>query len=214
MATTLQERRQLDRMARRRKIQRVARRIFSERGFAGTTIEDIARKSGLSVGAIYLYFKSKEELYVSLLQESLELFASEVQRLLAGATDPRVQLRAVWDLFVDWSPTWKEFFRILPSANTAPERTRPRPSPRPTRLTGSSSLRDRVSDEVAQALAQAAARGFAAIATIIEGGIAQGVYRAECRETATDVLWATFTGLVALQEARESLEFPAPDFVA
>src|SRR5256885_1243159 len=113
MATSITERRQLDRAARRRKIQRVARRIFAERGFAGTTIEDIARKANFSVGAIYLYFKSKEDLYLSLLQESLTEFQIEVATVLATADDARAQLRAVWDLFVRFARTFKELFRLF-----------------------------------------------------------------------------------------------------
>ena len=50
-----QERKAAERQARRRRIQRVARKLFADRGFQRTTIEDVARRAGLSVGAIYLY---------------------------------------------------------------------------------------------------------------------------------------------------------------
>ncbi len=119
MATTLSERRQLDRQARRRKIQRVARRIFSERGFAGTTIEEIARRAGLSVGAIYLYFKSKEDLYVSLLQDSLDQLAVELEHILVPPGDARAQLRAAWELLSALGPTFREFLRIFPTHERA-----------------------------------------------------------------------------------------------
>ncbi|HJZ86657.1 MAG TPA: helix-turn-helix domain-containing protein [Polyangia bacterium] len=208
MATTLSERRQLDRQARRRKIQRVARRIFSERGFAGTTIEEIARRAGLSVGAIYLYFKSKEDLYVSLLQDSLDLLAVELERILVQPGDARAQLRAAWELLSALGPTFREFLRILPSVQAAPARAKARPEPSAALPT----LRERISVEVAAALTEAGDRSFALIGRIVEAGVAQGVFRPQCKRSATDLLWATFTGLVALHDARESLELPAPDF--
>ena len=57
-----QERKRQERQARRHRIQDAARPVFFERGFARTSIEDIAKQAQLSVGAIYLYFKSKEDL--------------------------------------------------------------------------------------------------------------------------------------------------------
>jgi len=199
MATTLKERRHLDRMARRRSIQRIARRAFGERGFGGATIEDIARKAGLSVGAIYLYFKGKEELSVSLLQDSLERLAAEMEGVLVEPDEPRSRLRAAWQLLVEWSPTFRDLFRILPPVDAT---------------SAGSSLRQRVSDEVAAGLAQAAARSLALVAMVIGEGVAAGAYRAECRETGPYLLWATFAGLIGLQGATESLDFAAPDFAA
>lgn len=48
--------------ARRRQILDAARRCFARKGFAGTSMGDIVRESGLSTGAIYSYFKGKDEL--------------------------------------------------------------------------------------------------------------------------------------------------------
>ena len=68
--TNAQERKAQERQARRRRIQEAARSVFSERGYAGASIELIARAAQLSVGAIYLYFRSKEDLYVSLIEDA------------------------------------------------------------------------------------------------------------------------------------------------
>jgi AcrR family transcriptional regulator len=42
-----------------------ALRVFGERGFHGATIGDVVRESGLSVGAIYTYFKGKDDLFLA-----------------------------------------------------------------------------------------------------------------------------------------------------
>ena len=49
----------------RERIVNAATRVFSERGFHRATMQDIVRASGLSVGAIYTYFKSKDELILA-----------------------------------------------------------------------------------------------------------------------------------------------------
>jgi len=47
----------------RDRIVAAAIRVFTDRGY-GATVKDVVRDSGLSVGAIYTYFKSKEELFL------------------------------------------------------------------------------------------------------------------------------------------------------
>jgi len=60
---------------------------FGERGFHHATMQDIVRRSGLSVGAIYTYFKSKDELFVAMcdstVEETIDALAA---RLPAGSS--------------------------------------------------------------------------------------------------------------------------------
>jgi len=46
----------------RQSIIKAARIVFESRGYDGTTISDVAQRANISVGAVYLYFKNKEEL--------------------------------------------------------------------------------------------------------------------------------------------------------
>jgi len=49
----------------RDRIVAAALRVFGELGFHGATIQDVVRESGLSVGAIYTYFKGKDDLFLA-----------------------------------------------------------------------------------------------------------------------------------------------------
>ncbi len=51
--------------ARRRQILDAAAALFAERGFARTSMNDVVRKSGLSMGAVYRYFPSKADLVIA-----------------------------------------------------------------------------------------------------------------------------------------------------
>lgn len=60
------------RAARREQVLEAARRCFSENGFHATSMDDVIRLSGLSAGAVYQYFRSKDDLIVAAAAESLE----------------------------------------------------------------------------------------------------------------------------------------------
>jgi AcrR family transcriptional regulator len=49
----------------RERIVAAALRVFGERGYHGATIADVVRESGLSVGAIYTWFKGKDDLFLA-----------------------------------------------------------------------------------------------------------------------------------------------------
>ena len=56
----------------RQRIAAAALRVFGEHGFHRATIQDVVRESGLSVGAIYTYYKSKDELFLSICDMTVE----------------------------------------------------------------------------------------------------------------------------------------------
>ncbi len=70
--------------------------LFIEKGFAATRVEDIARRAGLSKGAVYLYFPSKEALLEGLVRRALTPIAdSALDRIRDYRGDPRVVITQV-----------------------------------------------------------------------------------------------------------------------
>lgn len=59
------------RMVAKEKILEAASKVFSVKGFEKTRMEDVAMKAGISKGTIYLYFKSKYDLFVALKKQRL-----------------------------------------------------------------------------------------------------------------------------------------------
>jgi len=57
--------------ARPEEIISAALEVFADRGFAVTTLEDIARKAGVTKGTIYLYFENKEALFKALIRGTI-----------------------------------------------------------------------------------------------------------------------------------------------
>src|SRR4051794_24632085 len=79
----------------RERILSAAERIFARHGFFAAKVSDVAKEAGVADGTIYLYFKSKDDLLISLFGRRMQ----QVNATLKGATDghrsPREQLRAL-----------------------------------------------------------------------------------------------------------------------
>ncbi|WP_055491034.1 TetR/AcrR family transcriptional regulator [Streptomyces sp. TP-A0356] len=73
------------REARRAEIVAAARRCFSRDGFHKTSMPDIAKEAGVSVGAPYRYFSGKEEIILELAGDAFRLIFEPVERLVGGA---------------------------------------------------------------------------------------------------------------------------------
>ncbi|HEX6542266.1 MAG TPA: helix-turn-helix domain-containing protein [Ktedonobacterales bacterium] len=69
MATTPPTKRQEQAMARRRQLIETALHLFSEKGYRGTSVRDIARSAGVNEGLLYHYFDSKADLFRAVLDE-------------------------------------------------------------------------------------------------------------------------------------------------
>lgn len=50
----------------KRKIERAALALFTRKGFHGTTVREIARKAGVSMGNLYIYYPTKEDIFIGL----------------------------------------------------------------------------------------------------------------------------------------------------
>jgi AcrR family transcriptional regulator len=86
--------------ARREHVLAAAREAFVELGLEGASLREIARRAGYTAGAIYGYFASKEDVYATLLGESLERLNARVagaQRPAAATdgADDELRLRAL-----------------------------------------------------------------------------------------------------------------------
>ncbi len=85
----------------RDRIVRAAIEVFAEHGFHRATMQDIVRKSGLSVGAIYTYFKSKSELILAGCDLITDQELGELRERLATVTDFRERVATALGFFFD-----------------------------------------------------------------------------------------------------------------
>jgi TetR/AcrR family fatty acid metabolism transcriptional regulator len=68
-------------------------RVFARTGFFNSRVSDIAREAGIASGTIYLYFKTKDEILVTLFREKMAGFVSTLRKEIAGEPDAPAKLR-------------------------------------------------------------------------------------------------------------------------
>ena len=83
----------------RDRINRAALELFAEKGVDQTTIGDIARGAGISEGAIYRHYPSKDELIWQLFSSNYAALAERLDMLQAREADPRDKLRVLVQAF-------------------------------------------------------------------------------------------------------------------
>jgi AcrR family transcriptional regulator len=84
----------------RQSILESSKMLFSHRGFFNTSISDIVRETGFSVGSIYTYFKSKDEIIKSIVEERWQQWYQQLEKTLAAEMGPERKIQILIDRFL------------------------------------------------------------------------------------------------------------------
>ena len=89
-----------------------ARSEFASKGFANATVDGIADRAGVAKGTVYLYFSSKNDLFLELLRQGILELHENARREINAATDARGKLRAFLHARIEYCSRNRDFFRI------------------------------------------------------------------------------------------------------
>jgi AcrR family transcriptional regulator len=103
----------LPRPARRRQLLGAARDVFVAQGYHSAAMDEIAERAGVSKPVLYQHFPGKLELYLALLDESVEELVRTVRDALASTTDNRQRVPATFRAFFDFVDSTDEAFRLV-----------------------------------------------------------------------------------------------------
>lgn len=110
----LPHRRDREREQRRADILRRALQFFSQKGYEGTTMAEIAAASQFAVGTLYKFFRDKRDLYQALLIDTVRDYESKMVKALEGPGDEHARLCRMIDvtseLFVRHLPMSRVYF--------------------------------------------------------------------------------------------------------
>ncbi len=68
-------------------------RVFARSGYYNSRVSDIAREAGIASGTIYLYFKTKDEILVTLFREKMAAFVGQLRAAIAREPDAVAKIR-------------------------------------------------------------------------------------------------------------------------
>lgn len=78
--------------ARPAEIVRAAYEVFSEKGFAAARLDDIAKRAGVSKGALYLYFETKQDIFEAVVKDAIAPNIGQIETFALGFPGPFEQL--------------------------------------------------------------------------------------------------------------------------
>ena len=128
-------------------------RIFARKGYYNARVSDIAREAGMAAGTIYLYFKTKDDILVTLFREKMAHFVAALRKAIADEPDAGAKLRRLVLLhfqMLEQNPALAEVVQV-------------------EQRQGQKFLRGASAHEIAAY--------FALIGSVLEEGMAQGQFR-------------------------------------
>ncbi len=179
------ERREREREQRKSQILDTARALLLEKGMNATSINQIAKRSELSVGAIYFYFKDKEELFAALQVEGLELLHQAISAAVDRKAPSEKKIRSIALAYLRFSEEHKNYFDIINYFLTSPETIFP----------------PKLKKEIDE-------HGSASIATLtlaIQEGIDSGKLKAVDARRQAIILWSAFNGMIQLKKLKNTI---------
>lgn len=108
-------RKQRESEARRDEILSAAECLFSKHGFFKTSMAEIAGAAQFAMGTVYRFFKSKEDIYISLVEAKVEELMSLLEERVSEAQTATEKIQAVIKVKLSFADKNRDFFRIYVS---------------------------------------------------------------------------------------------------
>jgi TetR/AcrR family transcriptional regulator, fatty acid metabolism regulator protein len=97
----------------RGQILRAAVTVFARKGFHHSRISEIAEEAGVASGTIYLYFRNKDDILISVFEESLDRITKKIGAEMAAVDDPRAKLHLFIERHLGLLTEHKELSEVL-----------------------------------------------------------------------------------------------------
>jgi AcrR family transcriptional regulator len=107
------ERKERERESRREEIVQAATKVFFDKGLQSATMDEIAEAAELSKGTLYLYYKSKEDLYLAVMNFGFDILHDMFTEALTKTTTVIEQLRALSGAYQKFSQKHRNYFRMF-----------------------------------------------------------------------------------------------------
>ncbi len=169
-------------------IRAAAKKVFFEKGYKHATIDEIAAEAEVSKGTIYLYFKTKDELYIYLMMPALEelgrrilLFEETLTKgnLHSGHEVVRGLLEVLWGIY-EYDPEGIRIVQVFYQGEPFFD----------------------LSEEVLKVFNDRAKTNFEICRRVIDKAVEMNLLRKVDSVKLVDMVWAMFIGIIQLEEAK------------
>jgi AcrR family transcriptional regulator len=190
-----EERREREKAARQEAIMASARELFFAKGFTPTTMDEIASKAELSKGALYLYFPSKEDLYVTVLNAGLKILFDRIEAVFQLDLPPDQLIRRLGEVRYRYYLDYREYYRIFFFRQHRDVDV----------------ARQLLSHQLVQENLDKGMRSFQRFIGVIQQGVDQGIFSPVDPRKAAVVFWGAVNGVLFFFEEELSKELIGVD---
>jgi AcrR family transcriptional regulator len=103
----------LPRLARRRQLLDAATEVFVARGYHAAAMDEIAERAGVSKPVLYQHFPGKQDLYLALLDESVDRLVEAVTGAVRSTNDNRQRVNATFAAYFGYVAEHKGTFKLV-----------------------------------------------------------------------------------------------------
>jgi AcrR family transcriptional regulator len=179
MNTVVAKRKQAERQERIERILGASRKLFLEKDYRAATMRDIAVEAELSTGAVYFYFKGKDEIYGRVCEEAFHIFLKMLKKAAKRKGTPLERFEALAKAYVKFYKDYPDYFAIL-------ER-------------GFKKLQ--LPDEIYQKLDQLNSEAISMLHDIVKEGVSEGCFSEDIDSwQLTVTFWASLEGILYIHK--------------
>ena len=159
-------------------------------------MDQIAEAAELSKGTLYLYFPTKEELYVSIFIEGIEILHDHFKAATSGVEGWEAQLRKIGEAYYDFYCNYKHYFQILFFLQHG-------------------EIATKISDSLYQTCLDKGFLCLGVLHNVIEKGISKGEIQGQNAMETAVVLWGALTGIIFIHENedRQMIAIPLENLI-
>ncbi len=180
------ERKAREKLHRHRQILDAAYEVFHEVGYSSATIDQIAERAELAKGTIYLYFKSKEELYFSLLVNGLDILIDLLNGMAEKKPAPDQLLRQTAKTLFQFFTDYTDYFRIF-------------------MMMRQEEMQAKLPPELSEQINTRATEILKLLSSEMDVLVDNGTYAPVNTWQLANILWGAFTGITQLALTKEQL---------
>jgi len=180
----INERKNREKEYRIKQIRDSAATLFYKKGYVATTIEDISELAEISKGTVYLYFKSKDDLYYSLVEPSLDKLSKKLIQI-AGMKkiSPEIRIKNVIDATYDFYVKDPDAYHLISRYEA-------------------SVFSKLLSHDKLDKLKRLMRSNLDQLEVVISDAIKQGYFHKYNPKMTAIIFWNTFMGIIQFQENR------------
>ena len=109
----IEERKEREKEHRREEIINAAEKVFFEKGLQVATMDEIAEKAELGKSTLYLYYKSKEDLYLAVLMRGSDILYQTFQKVVNSGEPTIKQVAGLGEAYYDFFKQYRNYFRMF-----------------------------------------------------------------------------------------------------